>query len=309
MTDVQTPRPQRETAGSDPGGDPRHPAAGWLRWGWRQLTSMRTALILLFLLALGSIPGSVLPQQGTDPRRGAAVLHLAPRPGALAEPPGAVQRVRRALVRGDLPAAVRVAGRLRRAADVQAGGLGPDAAAARAAEPGPAAALRRPTPRPCRPRRRSTGPPRCSAASGSGCAARRGRPGDQSTGTGCRPRRGTCARWATCCSTCPCSACCSRSRPAACSATRPTSCWSRGSTFVNTASALDEFHPGRLVSGSDLPAVLADAEQVHRDLHRPRASRAASRRTSTPTSPTPPRRARRRRPTTSGSTTRCRSTR
>src|SRR5262245_44630012 len=28
---------------------------------------MRTALILLFLLALGSIPGSVLPQQGSDP--------------------------------------------------------------------------------------------------------------------------------------------------------------------------------------------------------------------------------------------------
>jgi cytochrome c biogenesis protein len=42
-------------------------SAGWLRWGWRQLTSMRTALILLFLLALGSIPGSILPQQGTDP--------------------------------------------------------------------------------------------------------------------------------------------------------------------------------------------------------------------------------------------------
>ena len=45
------------------------PAAGWgwLRWGWRQLTSMRTALVLLFLLALGSVPGSVLPQQGQDP--------------------------------------------------------------------------------------------------------------------------------------------------------------------------------------------------------------------------------------------------
>jgi cytochrome c biogenesis protein len=41
--------------------------AGWLRWGWRQLTSMRTALILLFLLALGAIPGSILPQDGTDP--------------------------------------------------------------------------------------------------------------------------------------------------------------------------------------------------------------------------------------------------
>ena len=39
---------------------------GWLRWFWRQLTSMRTALVLLFLLALASIPGSVLPQQGID---------------------------------------------------------------------------------------------------------------------------------------------------------------------------------------------------------------------------------------------------
>src|SRR5215472_7469890 len=40
---------------------------GWFRWAWRQLTSMRTALVLLFLLALGSVPGSVLPQQGQDP--------------------------------------------------------------------------------------------------------------------------------------------------------------------------------------------------------------------------------------------------
>jgi cytochrome c biogenesis protein len=40
---------------------------GWLRWGWRQLTSMRTALILLFLLAAGSVPGSLLPQESTNP--------------------------------------------------------------------------------------------------------------------------------------------------------------------------------------------------------------------------------------------------
>jgi cytochrome c biogenesis protein len=46
---------------------PRLGAAGWLRWGWRQLTSMRTALILLFLLALGSVPGSLLPQEGINP--------------------------------------------------------------------------------------------------------------------------------------------------------------------------------------------------------------------------------------------------
>ena len=36
------------------------------RWSWRQLTSMRTALILLFLLALASIPGSVVPQEAVD---------------------------------------------------------------------------------------------------------------------------------------------------------------------------------------------------------------------------------------------------
>jgi cytochrome c biogenesis protein len=41
--------------------------SGWLRWAWRQLTSMRTALVLLFLLALASVPGSVLPQEGIDP--------------------------------------------------------------------------------------------------------------------------------------------------------------------------------------------------------------------------------------------------
>ncbi|MGN6131914.1 MAG: cytochrome c biogenesis protein ResB, partial [Nocardioidaceae bacterium] len=33
------------------------------RWGWRQLTSMRTALVLLFLLALAAVPGSIIPQE------------------------------------------------------------------------------------------------------------------------------------------------------------------------------------------------------------------------------------------------------
>ncbi len=40
----------------------------WMRWAWRQLTSMRTALVLLFLLAVASVPGSVVPQQGIDPQ-------------------------------------------------------------------------------------------------------------------------------------------------------------------------------------------------------------------------------------------------
>jgi len=37
------------------------------RWAWRQLTSMRTALILLLLLGLASIPGSLVPQDRVDP--------------------------------------------------------------------------------------------------------------------------------------------------------------------------------------------------------------------------------------------------
>jgi cytochrome c biogenesis protein len=86
MTDVHAPQSQPESASAEDeaarsfsldqtgtaegasGRTSQSPAAnaGWLRWGWRQLTSMRTALVLLFLLALGSIPGSVLPQQGSD---------------------------------------------------------------------------------------------------------------------------------------------------------------------------------------------------------------------------------------------------
>ncbi|MCP3421728.1 cytochrome c biogenesis protein ResB [Nocardioides pinisoli] len=36
------------------------------RWAWRQVTSMRTALVLLLLLALAAIPGSVIPQDNID---------------------------------------------------------------------------------------------------------------------------------------------------------------------------------------------------------------------------------------------------
>ena len=37
------------------------------RWVWRQLTSMRVALMLLFLLAMAAIPGSVIPQRRVNP--------------------------------------------------------------------------------------------------------------------------------------------------------------------------------------------------------------------------------------------------
>ncbi|SCE89810.1 cytochrome c biogenesis protein [Micromonospora haikouensis] len=44
-----------------------NPVLALLRNSWRQLTSMRTALILLFLLAVAAVPGSVLPQRGVNP--------------------------------------------------------------------------------------------------------------------------------------------------------------------------------------------------------------------------------------------------
>ncbi len=54
---------------------------GWARWAWRQLTSMRTALLLLFLLALASVPGSVFPQRAVDGVKVAGYLRAHPSSG------------------------------------------------------------------------------------------------------------------------------------------------------------------------------------------------------------------------------------
>jgi cytochrome c biogenesis protein len=53
-----------------------------LRWAWRQLTSMRTALLLLLLLAIGAVPGSIWPQRNIDAGRVADYLarHLSTGP-------------------------------------------------------------------------------------------------------------------------------------------------------------------------------------------------------------------------------------
>ncbi|ACV08187.1 cytochrome c biogenesis protein ResB [Jonesia denitrificans] len=45
---------------------PELSVGGWLRFLWRQLTSMRVALLLLMLLAVAAIPGSVFPQWDQD---------------------------------------------------------------------------------------------------------------------------------------------------------------------------------------------------------------------------------------------------
>jgi len=68
---VLRPSDHADSAPADSGDDdvtqPRLGVGGWLRWGWRQLTSMRTALVLLLLLAIAAVPGSLVPQRGADP--------------------------------------------------------------------------------------------------------------------------------------------------------------------------------------------------------------------------------------------------
>ncbi|MBL1105466.1 cytochrome c biogenesis protein ResB [Streptomyces sp. 5-8] len=75
-TDTDNSREQEDlgAAGSQLSTAPREEPAnlpglgviGWTRWFWRQLTSMRVALLLLLLLSLGAIPGSLIPQTGAD---------------------------------------------------------------------------------------------------------------------------------------------------------------------------------------------------------------------------------------------------
>ncbi|SDO38548.1 cytochrome c biogenesis protein ResB [Geodermatophilus sp. DSM 45219] len=65
---MSTVAPPRPAAVPPP---PARPSLGarawgqWLRW-WRRLTAMRTAIVLLFLLALAAIPGSLLPQRSLN---------------------------------------------------------------------------------------------------------------------------------------------------------------------------------------------------------------------------------------------------
>ena len=46
---------------------PELDSVGLLRYAWRQLTSMRTALILLLLVGIAAIPGSLVPQRTQNP--------------------------------------------------------------------------------------------------------------------------------------------------------------------------------------------------------------------------------------------------
>ena len=61
VTDLSDPHPDPATLPA-PGPGMVRAAAAFLRNLWRRLTNMRTALILLFLLAVASLPGALLPQ-------------------------------------------------------------------------------------------------------------------------------------------------------------------------------------------------------------------------------------------------------
>jgi cytochrome c biogenesis protein len=61
------PADHADSAAPDDITQPTLGVIGWLRWGWRQLTSMRTALVLLLLLAIAAVPGSIVPQRSADP--------------------------------------------------------------------------------------------------------------------------------------------------------------------------------------------------------------------------------------------------
>src|SRR5439155_17462078 len=93
---------------------------------------------------------------GDRPAGGAAVLRRPPRPGAAAGPAVAVQRLRVAVVRRHLPAAVRLARAVRDPAHVPPGRLGAAAAAPGACQPVPPAA-RGPSRDPARPGRGARG--------------------------------------------------------------------------------------------------------------------------------------------------------
>ncbi|MCE1179799.1 MAG: cytochrome c biogenesis protein ResB [Micrococcales bacterium] len=71
------------SAPADEISQPRLGPRGWARWAWRSLTSMRTALLLLLLLAVAALPGSVWPQRSIDAARTADYIAQHPTAGPI----------------------------------------------------------------------------------------------------------------------------------------------------------------------------------------------------------------------------------
>ncbi len=182
---------------------------------------MRTALLLLFLLALASVPGGFLPQRTLNPVEVRQYFADHPTLAPVLDRLSLFDVFASPVVRGGLPAAVRQPHRLPRPAGCGCtrGRCGPRRRRSRASLAKLPASDRWET-------GLADEPARAAAAPGAraGLAGRRASPT-----AACRPRRATCARPATCCSTSAWSRCSSGSRWAGCSASRAPS-WSRRAT-------------------------------------------------------------------------------
>jgi cytochrome c biogenesis protein len=85
MTDTKTDKPGKidKRGGTGRSGAPKLGLIGGLRFVWTQLTTMRTALGLLFLLALAAIPGAVIPQRSISPVEVSIFIEEHPRIGPI----------------------------------------------------------------------------------------------------------------------------------------------------------------------------------------------------------------------------------
>ena len=277
---------------------------GWLRWAWRQLTSMRTALFLLLLLSVAAVPGSIFPQRTIDAGRvadylsahpttrargstGSASSTSTPRPGSRrstccssCRSSAASSRARRLhwrALRSPPPRAPRRLERLRRARRDRR---------RRACRRGARAAAR--------------GAARRSA-SGSHVARRR----DVSA-----PRAATCARPATWSSTSPCACVIVGVAVGHLFGWRGDVILPEGDTFAPALATYDSFSPGPWVDTDDLPPFAITLDQLDVTLRgaRSAARSSAHRATSTAHVTTPRAPGRRRRSRRSAPTTRSRST-
>ena len=262
--DLMTQTPTRDAPGAQAAPDLPRLAGRWLRFLWTQLTSMRTALVLLFALALAAVPGLAAAAAQRRPGPGQRLPHRSTRRlGPIYDRVGLFARLHLALVLRDLPAAVRLAGRLHHSPG-------------RRCTPGRSAPGRRRTPRNLsrlpayatadRRRRRPT--TTCCDA-GRGAAAATALPGRSARETAWRPSAATCARPATWSSTSACCSCCSGWRSGTLYGFRGTSVVIVGQGFANNLTQYDDFTSGARFTDADLMPFSVDGEAVRRRSSRP----------------------------------------
>ena len=272
-----------------------------LRWIWRQVTSMRTALILLLLLALAAIPGSVIPQEGVDSLKTSNWQADHPKLTPVYERLGLFSVYDSAVVLRDLHPADDLAGRLHRAAHVPLLARDPRQAAGGAEQPDPPARPRVVHDRPTRPRS-------CwSAADGALRAPALPVDGDHRRRRS-RPSAATCARSATWSSTCRCWWCWSGFAVGGLFGYKGGVILLVGDDygFSNNLTQYDEFNPGSLFQADDMEPFSFTIDDFDVDwlTTGPRAgmARGFQSHLTYQESPDAPEKT-----TTSGSTTRCRS--